>query len=49
LATLRERAKGWFANDFDFYQTATVQFRNRLITSNVDPAIADDCLQKIGS
>jgi Sulfotransferase family len=49
LATLRERAKVWFAKDFDFYQAAKGQFVTRLRTSNVDRVIVDSCLEKLGS
>ena len=49
MGVLRERAKAWFVNDFTFYQTGVDQFKKRLVTSQVDPAIVSGCLQKLGS
>lgn len=47
LTKLKERAKVWFAADFEFYQEAVLQFRDQLIASNVDQTIVQECFNRL--
>jgi len=49
LPLIRRKAKVWFAKDFDFYEAAMQQFKQRLLTSRVDPHLVQSCLEKLDS
>lgn len=45
LCRLRQMAEIWFADDFQFYDTALEQFRHRLARSSVDSKVIQDCFR----
>jgi hypothetical protein len=47
LRGLRAKAKTWFEDDFQFYDTAVHQFRRHLAKSNVDPSVVQECFEKL--
>jgi hypothetical protein len=47
LRGLRAKAKTWFEDDFNFYDTAVHQFRSHLAKSNVDQSVVQECIKKL--